>query len=255
VTVAAAGLGLLIGLVFGAVGGGGSVLTVPVLVYVLGQGAQEATTTSLVIVGITATVAAVSHSRSGGTSWRAGLLLAAAGVPASLLGTALNRRADHDVLLLTFAALLLVAAAGMLGAAAPEEGPHDRPVRRGRVGWAAPLVAGLAVGALTGFFGVGGGFVLVPVLVLALGYPMALAIGTSLLVIALNAAVALLARAGSLDVDPEVAVPFTLAAVAGSLAGARMSSRLPAETVGRAFGGLLVLVALYTGARSAAGLL
>ena len=111
---AALTLGLGIGLLLGALGGGGSILTVPVLVFVLGASAQEATTGSLVIVGITAVVASIGHARSGGTRWKTGLMLGAIGVPASVLGTRLNRAVDEDVLLLAFAALMLVAAAGML---------------------------------------------------------------------------------------------------------------------------------------------
>ncbi len=129
----ALGVGLVIGLLMGALGGGGSILTVPVLVYLLDQSAQDATSTSLVIVGITAVVAAIGHARAGHTHWRTGVLLAVAGVPASLLATLLNRRVDGDVVLLAFSALMLVAAAGMLArtpdrttrptTAAPQAGP------------------------------------------------------------------------------------------------------------------------------------
>ncbi|MBC7375279.1 MAG: sulfite exporter TauE/SafE family protein, partial [Frankiales bacterium] len=107
---AALGLGLLVGLIIGALGGGGSILTVPLLVFAIGLSAQEATSASLVIVGITAVVASVSHARSSHTAWRTGLLLAAAGIPASVLGTRLNRLVDENVLLLAFSVLMLVAA-------------------------------------------------------------------------------------------------------------------------------------------------
>lgn len=257
--LAALGLGAVIGLVLGALGGGGSVLTVPALVFALGLTAQAATTASLVIVGITAVVAAVGHARSGHVQWRSGLLLAAAGVPASLAGTALNRLVEESVLLLAFSALMLIAAVGMLiqppktgadtdGQAAPGDETRARRL------WLCILVAGLLIGSLTGFFGVGGGFVIVPVLVVALGFPIAIAVGTSLVVIALNAAVALAARIGQADLDWAVIAPFTAAAVLASLGGTRLAEGLPAKTLTRGFVVLLVLIAVYVAVRAVLGL-
>jgi len=251
----ALGLGVLIGLVIGALGGGGSILTVPALVFVVGLSAQAATTASLVIVGITSAVAAVGHARSGGTRWRTGFLLAAAGVPASVLGSILNRSVEESVLLLAFAALMLVAAAGMLVRTHHEDEAHDETGRAGAITTAVRPArartalrlggAGALIGFLTGFLGVGGGFVIVPVLVLALHFPMSTAVGTSLLVIALNSAVALAARTAHGTYDWDVIIPFTAAAVVGSLLGKRVSDRLPAATLTRAFAVLLLLVAAY----------
>lgn len=252
----AAALGLLIGLVLGALGGGGSILAVPALVHLLGQSAQQATTTSLVIVGIAAAVAALGHTRSRSTRWGYGVLLALAGVPASLLGTRLNRLVDGDVVLLAFSGLMLLAATGMI-ARAPQSAPDPRPpeTRTARRTWLRVLVAGLGVGALTGFFGVGGGFVVVPVLVVVLGFPMPVAVGTSLVVIALNSAVALGARSSAgLDLDPSVVVPFTATAVAASLIGKQIGDRLPASTLTRTFGLLLVLIAGYVAVQAVRGL-
>lgn len=257
--LAALGLGAVIGLVLGALGGGGSVLTVPALVFALGLTAQAATTASLVIVGITAVVAAVGHARSGHVQWRSGLLLAAAGVPASLAGTALNRLVEESVLLLAFSALMLIAAVGMLiqppktGADTDGQAAQGDETRARRL-WLRILVAGLLIGSLTGFFGVGGGFVIVPVLVVALGFPIAIAVGTSLVVIALNAAVALAARIGQADLDWAVIAPFTAAAVLASLGGARLAEGLPAQTLTRAFAVLLVLIAVYVAVRAVLGL-
>ncbi len=258
--LAAAGLGLLMGMVIGALGGGGSILTVPALVYVLGLSAKEATTASLVIVGLTAGVASVGHARSGHTRWRSGLLLAAAGVPASLLGTRLNARVEENVLLLAFAALMLAAAAGML----IRSGNDGENNNHGRSSDSRPsstsatsrrhavriVVAGLGIGALTGFFGVGGGFVIVPVLVVALEFPMAAAVGTSLVVIAVNSGVALAARTGQGNFEWQVIVPFTMAAILASLVGERVADRLPGRALTRAFAVLLVLVAAYVAVRS-----
>ena len=272
--LAALGLGLLIGLVIGALGGGGSILTVPALVFLLGLSAQEATSGSLVIVGITAVVASAAHASTGGTRWRTALAIGAAGVPASVLGTRLNRLVDENVLLLCFAALMLVAAAGMTlrssGHHGDDQPDHDlagvgdpvgagtataiRPtdVRRNtrRAAVLRLVSVGLLIGFLTGFLGVGGGFVIVPVLVIALHLPMSVAVGTSLLVIALNSGVALVARAGHDAFDWEVIGPFTLTAVVGSLVGKKIAECVANNTLTRAFAVLLVLVAGYVAVRA-----
>lgn len=265
-SLAALALGLLIGVSLGALGGGGSILTVPVLVFLLGLTAQEATTGSLVIVGVTAATAAVSHDRAGNTRWGTGLLVGLVGVPASLLGTAANRAVNPEVLLLAFAALMVVAATGMLLRARtgtepePESEPEPQPAggvavaTRTSVPVVKVALAGLGIGFLTGFLGVGGGFVIVPALVVLLQLPMPVAVGTSLLVIALNSGVALLARAGgSAHFAWSVIVPFTLAAVAGSVAGKRVAGSVDPRTLTRAFALLLLAVAAYVVAKTLLG--
>ena len=261
----AVGLGLLIGLSLGALGGGGSILTVPVLVYVLDESARSATTASLVIVGITAAAAAVGHARAGHVRWRAGLAFGGAGVVASVLGTWLHARADPDLLMTCFAVLMLVAAAAMFGAT-PEEGPPSEghvsggsrtavltPARPGVAVALRVVAVGAVVGFLTGFLGVGGGFVIVPALVLTLRYDLPTAVGTSLLVISLNSGVALLARGGHESFHWAVIVPFTLAAIAGSVVGKRAADRVSGLQLTRAFGLLLLAVAGYVLIRVAAG--
>ena len=260
--LAARALGLLVGLVIGALGGGGSVLTVPLLVFVLGLSAQDATGASLVIVGVASLIASLAHARSGHTRWGTALMLAAAGVPASVLGTRLNRGVEEDVLLLSFSALLLLTAVGMLlrtghgeeHAHSTAPGPSSPTARTGLIMALRLVAAGLAVGFLTGFLGVGGGFLVVPVLVLAMHLEMSVAVGTSLLVIAANCAVALGARAGQDTFDLGIVVPFTLGAVAASLVGKHVADRLPTATLTRAFAALLLGVAGYVGVRAAAGL-
>jgi len=243
-------LGLVIGTVLGALGGGGAILTVPALVYLLGQPAGEATTSSLMIVGLTSAVGVSSHARSGNVRWRIGLAFGAAGTLAALLGTVLNRHVAQDVLLLVFAAFMLLAATGMLLHVRPDSGTGDdsgeAASARLRIRPLRVVVAGSGVGFLTGFLGVGGGFIIVPALVLAIGLPMSAAIGTSLLIIVVNSAVALLARAGTAQFDWAVVVPFTLAAMVGTLAGKRIADRLPAAVATRAFAVLILAVAGYT---------
>ena len=264
VILAALTLGLLIGLAMGALGGGGSILTVPALVYLLGLSAQEATTASLVIVGVAAATASLSHARSHHTRWGAGTLLALLGVPASLVGTALNRSVDPDALLLCFAVVMLLAAVGLLARAraVTRSSSGSRAVidagvstgasaLRSRTGQALRVAAGgLGVGFLTGFLGVGGGFVVVPVLVVLLGVPMPTAVGTSLLVISLNSAVALAARTGHGSFAWEVITPFTIAAVSGALAGKRVADRLSPGTLTVSFAALLVAVGAYVAIRA-----
>ena len=261
-TAVVLGLGLLIGLTLGALGGGGSILTVPALVYVVGQDPKAATTSSLFIVGMSALVGAISHARSGRVRWRVGVAFGVTGVAASFAGTALNRLVTPDLLLLGFAGLVLVAAAGMFAKSrrpepvpaggvpvASANEPH-RPAP-GRILVAVKVLgAGLVVGFLTGFFGVGGGFVIVPALTLLLGFAMPEAVATSLVVIALNSVTALLARAGSTHFDWAVILPFTATAIVGSLAGKRVADRVRGDTLTRAFAVLLVLVALGTAASS-----
>ena len=264
-------LGFLIGFSMGAFGGGGSVLAVPILVYIVGQSSPAATTTSLVVVGLAALVGMGDHWRAGRVRPGIGVVFGLAGLGGSIGGSALNRRLDPDVLLLAFAVLVLVAAWRMLaGCPSCTNAGEDRALVSGDAAAGSVrvvaglrvdagtivkvLVAGTLVGLFTGLFGVGGGFIIVPALTLLLGFAMPEAIGTSLLVIAINAAIALGARLGTATVDWSVTALFTLAALAGVLAGSRTADRLPAHTMLRSFATLLVAVGAYTAARSVFGL-
>jgi len=279
-TLTAIALGLAIGLTLGVLGGGGSILAVPALVYLLHESAQDATTASLVIVGISSAISALSYNRDRQVRWVPGVLFALAGVAASFGGTLLNRSVQEHVLLASFAALMALSALGMLvksfrspkqkrpiespvPASAPstvgassiltkvcryEDGNPGRqvhPANRSCIRtFTAILVAGLIVGFLTGFLGVGGGFIVVPALVMILGYNMPMAVGTSLLIIAINSGVSLTARFGYNHFDWSVIIPFTLAAVLASVLGKRVANRLPASALTRAFAALLLIVAV-----------
>lgn len=265
-------LGLLIGLALGALGGGGSILAVPILVFVVGLSPTEATSASLVVVGAASAIGASLHWRAGRVLVVPGLTLGAVGVAGSLAGSALNRRLDGDVLLLGFAGLMLVAAwriaagcpsctrVGEERALQAEDAANRDPngargiatrIRRMSLQRLSVVVAaGTAVGFLTGLFGVGGGFMIVPALVLALGFAMPQAVGTSLLVIALNAAVALTARLGTAVIDWPTTLVFGATAVTGVLAGTRIAGRVDARALQRGFVVLLVAVAVYTGVRA-----
>ncbi len=263
-------LGFLIGLSLGALGGGGSILAVPALVYAAGQDPKAATATSLLLVGSASLVGMGTHWRAGRVRVGTGIVFGLTGIGGSLAGSALNHRVDPNVLLLGFAGLVCVAAWRMLTGCptctnvgeAEELTPRDGTVAtatllRQRVDLRTVLFltgAGTAVGLLTGLFGVGGGFVIVPALALGLKLPMPQAIGTSLLVIAINSAVALTTRIATTSIDWHITLPFTVAAVAGVLTGGKVADRLDPERSLRWFAGLLVAVAAYTAISAAIAL-
>ena len=270
-------LGFLIGLSLGALGGGGSILAVPSLVYAAGQTPKHATTTSLVLVALTALIGMAPHWRAHRVRFGAGLVFGLAGIGGSLLGSHWNSAANPDVLLLAFAGLMLVAAYGMwrrvprtatgpvacaeavpiarsLGAAAAVPAPPARLARLDPGTLVKVAIAGTIVGLLTGFFGVGGGFVIVPALVLALGFTMPEAVGTSLLVIAINSTVALSTRLEAGAIEWHVVIPFTVASLIGVVVGGRLASTRDPTSLQRWFVGLLVAVAAYTAVRSAIAL-
>jgi uncharacterized membrane protein YfcA len=265
-------LGLLIGVSLGALGGGGSILAVPALVYAAGQDPKAATTTSLVLVTITALIGIIPHWRAGRVRFTAGALFGLAGVGGSLLGSYWNEAVDPDVLLFAFSMLMLVAAYAMwrrLPRPTPTESPrsvgaaaradtapaHTNGLHLDLVTATKVFVAGSFVGVLTGFFGVGGGFVIVPALVLALGFTMPEAVGTSLLVIAVNSTVALMTRLPGGTVEWGIVIPFTVASLIGVFLGSRLASTRDPSFLQKWFVVLLVAVALYTAGQSIVALI
>jgi len=250
-TLSALAFGAVVGLALGLVGGGGSILTVPILIYALGENVHLATGTSLAIVGANALVAAWDHARAGRVRLSVALVFGGAGILGALGGAWLNHLAPARLLLLGFAVLMLAAAVAMLRGCLSDqptsEVPHMAPFSP-RV-----LLAGLAVGILTGFFGVGGGFLVVPALVLVLGLPMRAAVGTSLIVIALNAAAALAGHLRYGGIDVTVTLLFIAGGAGGSLVGSRLSGRVDERRLRQGFAGMVVLIALYMLARTVLG--
>ena len=261
-------VGVLIGLTLGALGAGGSILAVPVLVHVAGLSAAAATATSLVAVGSAAALAATGHRR------RSRLDLALWFVPTGFVGALIGARVGNhlgdDVLLLAFSALMLTAAYRMfasrpatprsLSAAtrdpiATSRHRTDRGLARSSRALTprpftkvlAVATAGAVVGFLTGLFGVGGGFVIVPALTLAVGLAMPEAIATSLLIVAANSLIALTVR-GIDAVDWPIAVALTVPMLAGSLLGAGAGRRLDPEMARVTFAAVLVAVAVLNAA-------
>ena len=351
--------GLLIGLSLGALGGGGSILTVPALVYLMGMSPHKATAASLFVVGGASLIGAVSHFRAGRVRLREGVIFGIVGVAGSYAGSIASEAVPANLLLAGFGVLMLIVAAlmftrgrrgGRVGAAqvvgpdgelrpadqddpdSPlrDDGPalggpalggptgtgagpgrHGRPAGTdqvpapGRTGVALAdaaladaaladaaeisepgtaatvtatprpvpvagrsrlagsprqilimVAAATVVGLVTGFFGVGGGFVVVPALVLALGFDMPTAVGTSLVVIVVNSISALISRIGhaSMALNWPVIAIFTGAAVIGTIAGSAVAGRVNPRKLGVAFTLLIIAVAVYTLARSVPGL-
>lgn len=265
--VLAVPLGVVVGITLGALGGGGSILAVPALVYLLGLGARAATTGSLVIVGITTLIGMLPHLRAGRVRLGQGVVFGLLGVGGAFVGSLLSTTVPQKVLLVAFAGLMLVVAVVMTrrrraSARAQSAGQGEvegrstpmlslRPFRCDCRAVGVLLLTATAVGLLTGFFGVGGGFAVVPALVLALRLPMPVAVGTSLVVITVNSASSLVSRLGQdVTLDWALIGAFTAASVVGSLIGARITARVSPARLNLAFTVMLVVVALYTAARS-----
>ncbi|GAU68696.1 hypothetical protein SSP35_08_01900 [Streptomyces sp. NBRC 110611] len=267
--------GLLIGLLLGALGGGGSVLAMPALVYLLDQTPHEATAGALVVVAVGAASGLLGHARGGRVRWAAGTAFGALGTAGSYLGTRCSTALAPGVLLTAFSGLMLVVAAMLLirtererratgtgesegegegrragpGSSTGGSSAAGRPLRgaRTRLFPGRPLriaATASAVGLLTGFFGVGGGFVVVPALTLVLGLEMPVAIGTSLLVIVVNSLTALATRAGTGALDWPLLAGFAACAALGSHLGNRLTTRLRPRTLTTAFASLLTVLAV-----------
>lgn len=235
-------LAVFIGITLGLLGGGGSILTVPLLLYGFRLSPEEAVTTSLLVVGVTSATALVSHAREGRVRWRTGLLFGAASMVGALFGGLGSSWLSPSALTLTFGAVMLVTALAMLRgrpAARPNTDPHGASMSLAKI-----AVHGVSVGAVTGLVGAGGGFLVVPALVLLGRLPMSAAVGTSLLVIALNSAAGLAGHLRHTMIPWAVAVPVVLAAVLGSLVGTQLTGRVRPEVLRRGFAWLVLAMAV-----------
>ncbi|MBC3194888.1 sulfite exporter TauE/SafE family protein [Pseudonocardia sp. C8] len=242
--VATVVLGLLIGGLTGLLGAGGGILAVPALVHVVGVPLETAISTSLVL-GAVGPVAAVAPRLRGGVEWRTVLAASAAGMPAAFGGTAVGTLLPDDVVMLAFAGLMVASGVQMLRSGPRPDGVGERPrswILRG-------LAVGALVGFLTGLLGVGGGFITVPALVLGLGLPVRLAIGTSLVLAVVNSVAGLAAHAGVTDPDWAVALAFVGPSMLAAFGTAFLATRLDNRTVQRSFAGLVLVVAVFTVAR------
>jgi len=233
----------LIGLSLGIFGGGGSILAVPVLVLVTQLAPAAAVGTSLAIVGTTSLVASYAHYRRGQVKPNVALLFGLSGVVTAFLGAKLTTLVSGAVIMHSFAALMLIVGTGMLFGKGRSAGVEsNRPSRRSSR--TASVLAGAVVGLITGFLGVGGGFLVVPALIVFAGLDVRRAVGTSLLVIAINSAAGLLGHLGGGHLDLALTALLTAAAVAGALVGERAGRHVSTTKLRRGFGLIVIVVGI-----------
>ena len=237
-------LATLIGLSLGLLGGGGSILTVPILVYAVGLDPKAAVAASLAVVGVTSLVGALGHWRAGNVRLRTAAVFGGVAMIGAFVGARLSVFLSGQVQLVIFAIVMLVAAAFMLRgrepATATSEGdaavePRILPM----------VLQGFAVGVMTGVVGVGGGFLIVPALVLLGRVPMKAAVGTSLLIIAMNSASGFLGYAGQVTLPWGFLAQFTALAILGVVIGTVLARAAPREALRRGFAALLVVVGMF----------
>ena len=229
-------LALVVGVVLGMLGGGGSILTVPIFVYVLHYDPKSAIAMSLPVVGLVSLIGVIGHWRAGRVALRTALTFGAVAMVGSLAGTRLAGYVSGAMQLAIFGLVMLVAAIFMFRSAAAEDPLETSAGSRFLI----LLPVGLAVGVLTGLVGVGGGFMIVPALVLLARIPMKQAVGTSLLVIAMNAFAAFGGYLGRVPMDWPVMGLFAALAIAGIVLGSWLVRFVPQQSLKRAFAVLLV---------------
>lgn len=241
-------LALLVGVSLGVLGGGGSILTVPIFVYVMGFPAKQAIAMSLPVVGTTSLVGALGHWRAGNFDLRTGLIFAAVAMIGARLGASLATWLSGVAQLSILAIVMIVAAVLMLRrppVVTTEPPRDDERAARGITWMVATALVGLGVGMLTGLVGIGGGFLFVPALVLLGRLSVKTAVGTSLFVIAASTVAGFLGYRGHVGVPWGVVATFTAVALAGLFAGTQLVSRLSSEALRRLFAYFLFLMAAF----------
>jgi uncharacterized protein len=237
-------LSVVIGLSLGVLGGGGSILTVPILVYVAGFEAKEAIAASLFVVGVTSAVSVLSHARGGRVMWRTGLIFGAAGMAGAFVGGLLGGHIPGQILLTAFAIMMVTTSMAMLRGRKKKNDDGAAPVKHelplGRV-----LLDGAVVGLITGLVGAGGGFLVVPALALLGGLPMSVAVGTSLVVIAMKSFAGLAGYLTTVQLDWGLTLSVTAAAIIGSLIGSKLAGRIPEAALRKAFGWFVLAMGIF----------
>lgn len=249
----AGGSGAIVGLILGLVGGGGSILAVPLLVYLVGVASPHvAIGTGAVAVAASALGNLVAHWRAGTVKWPCATVFAGAGVLGALAGSSIAKRVDGEALLSLFGLLMIAVGVFMLMRRSDGGDPSVRLSTRTAPRLAAPLAGtGFGVGALSGFFGIGGGFMIVPGLVLSTGMPLRNAIGTSLVAVTAFGAATAANYAASGLVDWPVAAAFVAGGLAGGLAGVGVGRRLAERRKALAvvFSAIVMATGVYVVAR------
>ena len=247
--------GLAVGLLVGMLGGGGAILSIPLLVYALGFSAHEATASSLVIVGAGALTGIITQHRQRNVDLKKGALFGLLGLAGSYVASKISADIDGNLLLTLFAALLVLVALTMLLKVRKKKSDsyqrpghlQDKPDYR-----ILPLLlTATGIGFLTGFFGVGGGFAVVPALTLVLGFSMQTAIGTSLVVILINSLSAIVFRIEDvMSADWSIVTPFALASIGGSLVGSVLMRHIPRRVLQIIFALFLLVIAIFMGSQN-----
>lgn len=236
------GLAVGVGLALGLLGGGGSILMVPLLTYVAGMEPKEAVAASLFVVGATSLVSVLAHARTGNVRWRTGLVFGAAGMAGAFLGGLAGGYLPGTLLMIAFALMMVATSVTMI------RGRRKVPDGSGETG-ALPLrrvvLDGLAVGAVTGLVGAGGGFLVVPALMLLGGLAMRAAVATSLLVIAMKSFAGLTGYLTTVSLDWALVAAVTALAVAGSLLGSLLTSRVPEAALRKGFGVFVLFMGVF----------
>lgn len=237
------GLAVGVGVLLGLLGGGGSILTVPLLIYVAGMDTRAAIATSLLVIGVSSIAALIPHAVAGRVHWRAGALFGAAGIVGAQLSGRLARFVPEGILLGGFGLVMIFTAVALFRCRRcdGEAIPREKEVAVGK-----PMLwlQGFGIGALTGLVGVGGGFMIVPALTLFSRIPTRVAVGTSLMVISLNSLSGLAGHAGALNASPGFLVALTAACAAGSIGGSFFADRVPQRLLRRGFAVIVMAVAL-----------
>lgn len=232
-------LAVLVGVSLGLLGGGGSILTVPLLAYVAGMDPKHAIATSLLVVGATSAVGAVSHARAGRVQWRTALLFGATSMVGAYGGGHLAKFIPGHALLIGFAVIMVATAIAMLrGRRSTVAADAERKLPLAKIS-----AIGLVLGLVTGTVGAGGGFLVVPALVLLAGLAMPAAVGTSLVVIAMNSFAGLAGYLSVVHIDWALAGMVTGAAVVGGLIGARFAAMVNPDLLRKAFGWFVLVMA------------
>ena len=232
-------LAVFVGISLGLLGGGGSILTVPLLAYVAGMDAKPAIATSLLVVGVTSAIGAITHARAHRVRWRVAVLFGVAAMAGAYAGGMLARFVPGTVLMVAFAVIMIAAAVAML------RGRKDMSAFEGnqRLPIVKITALGTTVGLISGLVGAGGGFLLVPALALLAGLPMSLAVGTSLVVISMQSFAGFAGHLATEHIDWRLAAMVTAAAVLGALIGGRLIAFVDANTLRKLFGWFVLLMA------------
>lgn len=233
------GLSVLIGVTLGLLGGGGAILTLPLLVYVMKVAPSSAIPTTLFVVGVTSVIGGALHARAGAVRWRTAGVFALAAMPAAFGAGRLAHLIPPNVLLVLFSIVMIVASIAML------RGRKDAPDGERQVQLGRSVALGAAVGGLSGLVGAGGGFLVVPALALFGGLAIREAMATSLVVIALQSFAGFIGHVAHADLDLHVLGAVTAASVAGSVAGVWLATRIAPASLRRGFAWLVVATAVF----------